>query len=128
MSRTKTKLANKVHAILDKYEYRTELTDIFGIHGIKWLKTLSVSPIDKIILDTTLTSIESIDNQIQIISKEIARYAWQDSKDVKILLSITGIDIFSAMEQVIKYRELIWIWKDCCAKMAHIRSSGKRAG
>jgi transposase len=97
LSRTKTKLANKVHAILDKYEYRTELTDMFGIHGIKWLKSLSVSPIDKIILDTTLASIESIDNQIEVVSKEIARYAWHDSKDIKILLSITGIDIFSAM-------------------------------
>ena len=97
LSRTKTKLANKVHAILDKYEYRTELTDMFGIHGIQWLKTLSVSPIDRIILDTMLASIETIDNQIEIISKEIARYAWNDSKDVKILLTMTGIDIFSAM-------------------------------
>lgn len=97
LSRTRTKLANKIHSILDKYEYRTELTDIFGKSGIEWLKSLSVSPIDRIILDTTLTSIESIDNQIQIVSKEIARYAWQDNKDVKILLSITGIDIFSAM-------------------------------
>ena len=115
LSRTKTKLANKVHAILDKYEYRTELTDIFGIHGIKWLKTLSVSPIDKIILDTTLTSIESIDNQIQIISKEIARYAWQDSKDVKILLSITGIDIFSAMlistTEIVDIKRFVTPWK-----------------
>ena len=97
LSRTKTKLANKVHAILDKYEYRTELADIFGKSGIEWLKSLSVSPIDKIILNTTLTSIESIANQIEIVSKEIARYAWQDSQDVKLLLSITGIDVFSAM-------------------------------
>ena len=45
-----------------------------------------------------LASIESIDNQIEIVSKEITRYAWDDSsKDIKILLSITGIDIFSAM-------------------------------
>src|SRR5680860_364290 len=66
LSRTKTKLANKVHAILDKYEYRTELADIFGKSGIEWLKSLSVSPIDKIILNTTLTSIESIANQIEI--------------------------------------------------------------
>jgi hypothetical protein len=51
------------------------VTDVFGLHGIKWLKSLSVSPIDKIILNTTLSSIESIDNQKQIISKEIARYA-----------------------------------------------------
>jgi transposase len=79
LSRTKTKLANKVHAILDKYEYRTELADIFGKSGIEWLKSLSVSPVDKIILNTTLTSIQSITNQIEIVSKEIARYAWQDS-------------------------------------------------
>ena len=97
LSRTKTKLANKVHAILDKYEYRTELTDIFGKSEVNWLKLLSVSPIDKIILNTTLSSIESIDNQIEIVSKEIAKYAWKDSQDVKILLSMTGIDIFSAM-------------------------------
>ena len=45
LSRTKTKLANKIHAILDKYEYRTELTDIFGISGVDWLKSLlPVSP------------------------------------------------------------------------------------
>jgi hypothetical protein len=49
LSRTKTKLANKIHAILDKYEYRTELTDMFGKSGIKWLKALPLSPIDKII-------------------------------------------------------------------------------
>jgi transposase len=97
LSRTKTKLANKIHAILDKYEYRTELTDIFSRSGINWLKSLSISPIDKIILNTTLSSIESIDSQIEIVSKEIARYAWQDSQDIKILISITGIDIFSAM-------------------------------
>jgi hypothetical protein len=73
--RTKTKLANKIRAILDKYEYRTALTDIFGKSGVNWLKSLSVSPIYKIILNTTLSSIESIDNQIEIVSKEIAKYA-----------------------------------------------------
>ena len=97
LSRTKTKLVNKVHAILDKYEYRTELTDLFGKSGINWLKSLSVSPIDRIILNTTISSIKTIDNQIEIVSNEIARYAWQNNQDIKILLSITGIDIFSAM-------------------------------
>ena len=97
LSRTKTKLANKIHAILDKYEYKTEKTDIFGKSGINWLKSLSVYPIDKIILNTTLESIETIDNQIEIVLKEIAKYAWKDSQDVKMLLSMTGIDIFSAM-------------------------------
>jgi len=114
LSRTKTKLANKVHAILDKYEYRTELTDIFGRSGTEWLKSLSVSPIDGIILNTTLTSIEAIDNQIEIVSKEIARYAWKDNQDVKILLSMTGIDIFSAMlisTEIVDIKRFATPWK-----------------
>ena len=34
LSRTKTKLANKVHSVLDKYDYQTDLTDIFSKSGI----------------------------------------------------------------------------------------------
>ena len=98
LSRTKTKLVNKVHSILDKYDYRTELTDIFGKSGIEWLKALSsqVTPVDRIILDTSIESIEAINRQIDTVSKEISKYAG-DNNDIKILLSITGIDIFSAM-------------------------------
>jgi transposase len=98
LSRTKTKLINKVHSILDKYDYRTELTDIFGKSGIEWLKSLAplVTPVDKIILDTSIESIQTINQQINAVSKEISKYA-RDNKDIKILLSITGIDVFSAM-------------------------------
>ena len=114
LSRTKTKLANKIHSILDKYEYRLELTNIFGKSGIKWLKSLPLSPIDRIILNTTLSSIETIDSQIEIVSKEIAKYAWKDSQDIKILLSITGIDIFSAMlisTQIVDIKRFATPWK-----------------
>jgi len=37
-----------------------------------------------------------INLQIETISKELAKYRW-DSDEVKILLSMTGIDVFSAM-------------------------------
>ncbi len=40
LSRTKTRLVNKVHSILDKYDFKTEMTDIFGILGREWLKSL----------------------------------------------------------------------------------------
>ena len=73
LSRTKTKLVNKVHSILDKYDYRTELTDIFGKSGIEWLKALSseVTPVDRIILDTSIESIEAINRQMDTVSKDI---------------------------------------------------------
>ena len=59
LSRTKTKLVNKVHSILDKYDYQTDLTDIFSKSGIQWMKSLTplVTPVDRIILDSSIASI-----------------------------------------------------------------------
>ena len=69
LSRTKTKLVNKVHSILDKYDYKTDLTDIFGVSGIEWLKSLlpKVSSIDRIILTTSIESIQTINQQLDTI-------------------------------------------------------------
>ena len=116
LSRTKTKLVNKVHSILDKYDYKTELTDIFGVAGIRWLKSLlpMISPIDGIILTTSIESIQTINHQIDVVSKEISKYACRNDKDVKILLSITGIDTFAAMlisAEIVDIRRFSTPWK-----------------
>lgn len=116
LSRTKTKLVNKVHSILDKYDYKTELTDIFGVAGIRWLKSLlpMVSPIDGIILTTSIESIQTINHQIDVVSKEISKYACRNDKDVKILMSITGIDTFAAMlisAEIVDVRRFSTPWK-----------------
>src|SRR6476659_7591100 len=115
LSRTKTKLANKVHSTLDKYAHQTDLTDIFSKSGIEWLKSLSsiVTPVDRIILNTSIESIEAINQQVDTVSKEISKYA-RDNKDVKILLNITGIDIFSAMlisAEIVDVRRFSTPWK-----------------
>jgi hypothetical protein len=42
-------MVNKVHSILDKYDYQTDLIDIFNSKsGIEWLKSLSsqITPVD----------------------------------------------------------------------------------
>jgi transposase len=75
------------------------LTNIFSKSGIEWLRSLSslVTPVDRIILDSSIASIETINQQIDTVSKEISKYALLDNDDIKILHSITGIDTFSAM-------------------------------
>ena len=84
--RNRTLLENKVHSLLDKYDYKIDLTDIFGRSGMCWLKGMESDPIDKVIMDTTISSIENINTQIGIVSREIFRYAWE-SEDVKLILS-----------------------------------------
>jgi len=111
--RNRTILENRVHSLLDKYDCKTDLTDIFGKSGMIWLKALDVSRIDKVILNTTIAAIENINLQADIISKELARYAW-DSEDVKILLSMTGIDMLSAMliaTEIVDVRRFCTPWK-----------------
>src|SRR6185437_16695222 len=60
-------------------------------------------------------SIETINQQIATVSKEISKYAASlDNKDVKIPLSITGIDIFSAMlisTEIVDVRRFYTPWK-----------------
>jgi transposase len=116
LSRTKTKLVNKVHSTLDKYDYKTDMTDIFGVLGIEWLKSLlpKVSPIDRIILSTSIESIQAINYQIDMVSKEISKYACRNDRNVRILLSITGIDVFAAMlisSEIVDVRRFSTPWK-----------------
>ena len=113
LTRNRTMLENRIHSLLDKYDYTTELTYMFGKSGMAWLKSLQLSPIDKVIMDTSLAAIESIDAQIDIVSKEICKYAW-DSEDVRIIMSMTGVGIFSAMlisTEVVDVRRFPTPWK-----------------
>ena len=64
-------------------------------------------------MNTTLAAIENINLQIDTVSKELAKYGW-DSYDVKILLSMTGIDVFSAMllaTEIVDVKRFCTPWK-----------------
>jgi hypothetical protein len=61
--RNRTIQENRVYSLLDKYDYKTDLTDIFGKSGMIWLKALNISHIDKVILNTTIAAIENINLQ-----------------------------------------------------------------
>jgi len=111
--KARTSIENRVHALLDRYEYCCEFSDMFGKAGREWLRSLELSHIDRVIMDTSLAAVESINAQIGIVSGEIARYAW-DSDDVKILLSMNGVDVFSAMvitTEIVNIARFATSWK-----------------
>jgi len=87
---------NKVHALIDKHGFRCEYSDLFGKGGTQWLKKLELPSLDRLMLDNHLQHIESLNQQIERVDEEIRSKASQD-EDVKILLSMTGIDIYTAL-------------------------------
>jgi len=101
LTKTRTELRNKIHDLLAKYEVEHGFSDLFGKQGVEWLKTLKLSRYDQVILDVNLRLLESLDEEIEKISAEIAKLAVDHIKNgdrqITLLLGIKGIDYYAAM-------------------------------
>jgi transposase len=69
---------------------------IFGIEGLQWLRDLKVIGNDQILLQEYISQIDFLTTEIKIIESKI-RIEASNNEPVKILMSMTGIDYFSAM-------------------------------
>lgn len=92
----RTMIKNKVHALTDRYGYRCEYSDMFGKAGTEWLRSLELGELDRLVLENHLSLIESINAQIGRVDEAIRKRASQD-EDVRLLLSMTGIDVYTAL-------------------------------
>jgi transposase len=94
--KTRTEIKNRIHNLLDKYDLKSESSDIFGKQGLEWLRTLQLPSIDRTILNSDLALLDSLQTQIQNMNIEIAKLA-SNQEDVKLLMTMPGIDYYSAM-------------------------------
>jgi transposase len=93
----RTRVVNRVHSLLDKYDANYDgSSHLVGKKGIKWLKTLKLDGNDQIQLNNYISNIEFLNNEIIQIDKKISLQAVKN-EDVKIMMSMIGIDYFSAM-------------------------------
>jgi transposase len=93
----RTMVKNKVHALLDRNGIaNSEFSDLFGKRGMEWLKSVELSVLDRLMLDNHLEHLESLRRQVEAVDKEITLRASRDEY-VKLLLSMTGVDIFTAL-------------------------------
>ena len=92
----RTRVMNRVHSLLDKYDVICDYNNIFGVKGTRWLKSLKLSHNDQILLHEYVMQIEFLNNEIKNIESKITCEASKNEL-VKILMSMTGIDYFSAM-------------------------------
>ena len=95
----RTRVMNRVHSLLDKYDVKCDYNNIFGVKGTRWLKSLKLSDNDQILLHEYVMQIEFLNTEIKNIESKITCQA-SKSESVKILMSMTGIDYFSAITQL----------------------------
>jgi len=92
----RTRVMNRVHSLLDKYDLKSNYSHIFSLKGIQWLKSIELRGNDQVQLANHIKNIEFLNSEIKQIEKKISIEA-SENEDVKILMSMTGIDCFSAM-------------------------------
>ena len=92
----RTRVMNRVHSLLDKYDLKCKYDHIFGVNGIRWLKSIKLKGNDYVQLANYIHNIEFLNSEIIQIEKQISVEA-SNNENVKILMSMTGIDCFSAM-------------------------------
>lgn len=69
---------------------------MFGKSGLSWVASLEVGELDRLLLENHLSLVESINMQIRKVDAAIGKMACLD-EDVRLLLSLTGIDVYSAL-------------------------------
>jgi len=94
--RARAAVKNRVHALLDEHGLRCEYSDMFGKGGSEWLRELELGSLDRLMLDNHLEHVGSLDAQIGRVDEEIRRRASLD-EDVRLLLSLTGVDVYTAL-------------------------------
>ena len=92
----RTRVMNIVRSLLDKYDVKCDYDNIFGVKGTRWLKSLKLSDNDQILLYECVMQIEFLNTEIKNIESKITSET-SKNESVKILMSMTGIDYFSAM-------------------------------
>jgi transposase len=92
----RTMVKNQVHAIIDKHGFSCEYSDMFGKRGMEWLRNLQLTSLDRLILDNHLAHLESLNQQTERVDEKIHSKACED-EDVKLLLSLTGVDVYTAL-------------------------------
>ncbi|KAF5433694.1 Transposase, partial [Candidatus Methanophagaceae archaeon] len=87
---------NRIHALMAKNGVKHEFSDLFGVEGMNFLREIDLPELQRIAVDVLLRQLESIDKEIEHVQKQIAVIARED-EDIKILMTIPGIDYYSAM-------------------------------
>jgi len=91
-----TRVKNEVYALLARSGIELEHSDIFGVAGLNEMRSLNLSDSGSFLLSSSLEEIAFLTEKASDVQRTIAFYA-ENNKEAKILMTIPGIDYYSAM-------------------------------
>lgn len=87
----RTRLKNRVHAVLHQRLLEPPVTDLFGKAGMRWLATLSLDPQGQLALERHLRQLSQVETEIAALDQQLAEHAYRHPQ-IKLLMSLPGVD------------------------------------
>jgi transposase len=94
--RWRTRLKNRIHALLAEENLAAPGTDLFGVGGRTWLAAVPVTASIRAEIDVTLALIASLDAQVAGYDRLVRRWA-RAVPEAQLLQSVPGIGPFGAL-------------------------------
>lgn len=92
----RTRIKNRIHAILWKHGLESPRSDLFGKKGRNWLDSQELRPIFRSELESLLRILDRLIEEIENLNKEIRAKAKLD-EEAKILMTMPGVGAFTAL-------------------------------
>ena len=94
--RTRTRVKNEVHAVLmRRLKGKPPFSDLFGVKGRKWLRTLALPPEEAETVQAALRHIAFLDREIEQVERLVAKQmlTWPEAKR---LMTVPGVNLIGA--------------------------------
>ena len=106
LGRHRTAVRNAIRGMVNRKLLKPPLKELFGPSGRKWLLGQRYSDIERLMLDNNLAHLDALEERIRTVDSKLLELA-SHSLDVKLLMSIPGINITVAMGLLAAYFGLV---------------------
>lgn len=91
LSADRTRLKNRIHAVLHQRLIESPVKDLFSKVGLSWLRSLSLDTPGQRTLERHLRQLVHVEAEFQLLDDELASHAYQHPQ-IKLLMSLPGVD------------------------------------
>jgi transposase len=95
----RTRLKNRIHAILHQRLIEPPVEDLFGKAGRAFLGSVTLEEIDRAMLDASLRLLDAVESEIARTDKTVAELAHQ-GEQTRLLMTLPGVDYVVAQTLV----------------------------
>jgi transposase len=106
----RTKIKNRLHAVLHHRLIPAAVPDLFNPPGRRWLAARELDPPGRAALDSELRLLDAVEAEIRASDDQLATLAWHDPQ-LKLLMTLPGVDfgiactLLAAFGDITRFRD-----------------------